>query len=222
MKDQTVETTKELAEKVLEKRVISENKKEEETTEIKEAIKVDEHHEADGSLKVRTVYPLFIDCPYCGEKRKPKGIGGHVREKHGVPGVSMQELLNLKDTDYSLEDFTREKFGNKKDITIRNIPTEIIEREFPTWKIPDLEEEKPEEDKTYKTKEIMEEEKPEEILEEEIPEVDEENPDNPGPPGDPSCYENPGNPGEGKNFVERRKFNLIPFFFPFQRRNYRK
>jgi len=53
--------------------------------------------------------------------------------------------------------------------------------------------------------------------------TDEKNPDNPGPPGSPACYENPGekNPGQ-ENFVERRKFNCIPFFFPFQRRNYRK
>jgi len=192
-----MEDIRELAKEVLKKRELSEDKKEdkkvEETMKTKEEIKVDEHLEANGSLKVHTTKPLFIDCPYCGERRKPRGIGGHVREKHGVPGVSMQELFDLKKTEKSLEEFTREKLGNK-DLEIKNIPTEILDREFPTWKIPDLEEENPEEIEEESPEEILEEESPEEILEEESPEDDEKNP------------------------VERRRLNLMPPFSPFDRR----
>lgn len=195
-----MEDIRELAKEVLEKREISKGKKDKEKLEpLKEYYtepvtnpKSKEAKEAKG-LKVHTTQPMFIDCPYCGERRKPRGIGGHAREKHGVPSVSMKELLNLQkeENEKSLEEFTREKLGNKE-IEIKNIPTEILKREFPTWAIPGQEEDLEEAEEEHLEAE------PEEDLEEE-----EKN------PGNPELKENPKNEYEWTNPDLPFPFNLL-------------
>lgn len=197
MKGENVETIKELAKEVLKKREVSEDKKEDKKEE--EIKNIDEHREADGSLKEHTTQPLHIDCPYCDEGKKPRGIGGHIREKHGVPGVSVQEIFDLQkeENEKSLEEFTCEKLGNKE-IEIKNIPTEILKREFPTWTIPgqeeDLEEVKEEEEEDEEDLEA----EPEEDLE-----AEEKN------PGNPELKENPKNEYEWTNPDLPFPFNLL-------------
>lgn len=159
-------------------------------------------------LKEYTTKPLHADCPYCHEQKKFRGISGHIREKHGIPGFTIQDLTDLRKFEKSLEDLTHEKLGDEWQTKIKNVSEEILKDQFPNLKKPGPEKQKPEE---IPEKEIIEEEdlgkedlkeedleaKPEEDLEE-IPEGDEKNP------------------------VERRKFNWMAPFSLLDRRSSRK
>ncbi len=173
--------------------------KEQEAKETKESA-------AKSELEVHTTKPMTeytvepvsnpnIECPFCGEEKTPKGMGRHIAAIHEIEGVSLEDLESVERGEKNLKDLVTEKYKGKGDPEVYGLSDDVKKREFADWT--DIEPEKSPEDK--------------EIIE------------NPGPPGSPACYENPGekNPGQ-ENPVERRKFNLIPFYFPFQRRNYRK
>jgi len=185
---------------------IDENRKAMEALKKKDAEKTEketgfEEHTTKPMTEYR-VEPVTnpnIECPFCGEEKRPKGMGRHIAAIHEVPDFTIQDLDDLESGSKSLADLVSEKFEGKGDPVILNISSKVRKKYFSDW--------------------INIE--PEENLEE-GPE-DKKIPDNPGPPGDPSCYENPGekNPGQ-ENPVERRKFNWMPFFSPLNRRSYRK
>lgn len=197
-------TPEELKRDLIEKKIL-------ENREIMEALKAKKAKEALKSefvehetkpmteYKVEPVSNPNIECPFCGEEKRPKGMARHIVAIHEIEGVTIQDLDDVEKGLKSLKDLVTEKHKGKGDPAVYGLSDDVKKREFADWT--DIE--------------------PEENLEE-GPE-DKKIIENPGPPGSPACYENPGekNPGQG-NFVERRKFNLIPFYFPFQRRNYRK
>lgn len=168
----------------------------------------------ESGLEVFTVEPPKNPneiCPFCLEEKSARGMNRHIAAKHKVPGVTVQDLDDIEKGLKSLKDLTCEKFPSEDEAEVYNLAPEVEKKHFSDWMDVAPEEEGPED--------------PEEGLEEDpeqIPEDDRENPDNPGPPGDPSCYDNPGDPELKKNRVDRRKFNWIPFFSPFNRRSYRK
>lgn len=158
----------------------------------------------ESELEVFTVEPPKNPneiCPFCLEEKSARGMNRHIAAIHKVPGVTIQDLDDVKKGLKSLEDLVTEKFP-EGEAEISNLAPEVEKEHFPNWE--DIEDPEGSEDPG---KEALE---------------DKRNLDNPGPPGDPSCYKNPGNPGSKDNPIERRKFNWIPFFSPFNRRRYKQ
>ena len=76
---------------------------------------------------------IYIACPLCEEQINIKGISGHIRLRHGVSNVSIQDLNDVKEGSKSLEELVSEKFKNGGG-KVFNIPSEIKEREFTSKK----------------------------------------------------------------------------------------
>lgn len=162
-------------------------------------------------LEVFTTKPMpvsnpNIECPFCGEEKSPKGMGRHVAAIHQVEGVSIEDLESVEKGEKNPRDLVEEKAEYEGEAVVFGLSPEVSKKYFSDWS--DL-----------KESEIDDQESAE--IEKEIDGQEDKN--NPGPPGSPACYENPGekNPGQ-ENPVERRKFNWIPFFSPFNRRSYRQ
>lgn len=145
--------------------------------------------------------PVRRICPFCREEKSAQGMGRHIAAIHEAPGITLEDLNRIEQGEITPPDLLDEKGIT----TIVNLSPEVEKKHFSNWS--DVEE------------------SPEDPEDQEDPESAAKAPgveDNPGPPGDPSCSENPGNPELKEDFVERRKFNWIPFFSPFNRRSYRK
>ena len=77
---------------------------------------------------------FLMTCPFCEEKIKIKGISGHIRLKHNISGVSLQDLDDVKKRSKSLDSLVCEKFNNKKEIKINNISIKVAKNELASWK----------------------------------------------------------------------------------------
>lgn len=195
--------SKELLKEIDENKKAMESLKEKEAE--KEAAKSEFVEHTTKPMKEYSVEPVTnpnIECPFCGKEKRPKGMGRHIAAIHEIEGVSIEDLESVEKGEKNLKDLVIEKHKGKGEPEVYGLSDDVKKREFADWT--DIE--------------------PEENLEE-GPE-DKKIIDNPGPPGDPSCYENPGNPDEKnpedkKNPRERRRLNLMPPFSPFERRRSR-
>lgn len=182
-------TPEEIEKEILENREAMEAiaAKESEAKTAKEPV---EKEAAKSELEIFTTKPIqelkkavIRTCPFCEEEKSAQGMNRHIAAKHKVPGVTVQDLDDVEKGLKSLKDLTCEKFPSEDEAEVYNLAPEVEKKHFSDWVDVDPEEEGPED-----PEEGLEEEDPEQI-----PEDDRENPDNPGPPGDPSCYDNSGN-----------------------------
>ena len=74
-----------------------------------------------------------IVCPFCENEKKQNGVKLHVEDAHGVPGVSVRDLVAVQDGVKSLEDLVYEKFGDGAEINLRNLSDRVSEEEFGSW-----------------------------------------------------------------------------------------
>lgn len=136
-----------------------------------------------------------VICPFCENERKQNGVKIHIEDHHGVPGVVLKDIFDVQDGVKSLEDLVYEKFDNDAEINLRNLSDRVCEEEFGSWD--DNEDEADSVDRKADPVEKKVEADP--VEKKAVAEA---------------------NPGNRK--MERRKFNWIPFFSPFNRRRYKK
>lgn len=119
----------------------SKNKKTKKTDLLKEDKK-----EPESDHKIYTTRPLepeiqkvkpikesiLMTCPFCGERRKARGISQHVQLKHNIPGVSIQDLEDIKKGSKTLEALVDEKFNGKGKATIANVSPDILKKDLPS------------------------------------------------------------------------------------------
>jgi len=127
-----------------------------------------------------------IICPFCENERKQNGVKLHIEDAHGVPGVAVQDLLDVQNGVKSLEDLVYEKFDDDAEIDLRNLSPRVSKEVFGSWE--DVEAEADPIDRKAEADPVNQKVEA----------------DNPG------------------RKVERRKFNWIPFFSPFNRRRFKK
>ena len=169
-------------------------------------------------LKIHTTKPMkgspeFITCPLCSRKIQSRGIGGHLNFIHKIKGISLNDIeaMTLRGTaEKELRDLEIE--GKKR--LLEDVSPAKIDLGSPAdpESKPDLE--APADPVVGITRPSEESEK--KVKEREASKDDLE------PPADLKSKDTIDDPGEKKNPVERRKFNWIPFFSPFNRRSYRK
>ncbi|GAH92527.1 unnamed protein product [marine sediment metagenome] len=155
-----------------------------------------------------------IICPFCDEERKRIRVSTHILERHGVPGVHLSDLEDVAGGVKSLEDLVCEKFDKGAEINLRGLSDRCSKEEFGSWADVDL---KAEAEADPGDADLKAEGNPG-LKAEGNPGLKAEG--NPGlkAEGNPGLKAE-GNPGLK---VERRRFNWIPFFSPFNRRSYRK
>jgi len=98
---------------------------------------------------------LLKTCPFCEKKIKIKGMSGHIRLKHNISGISLQDLNDVKKGLKSLEELVCEKFNDEEEMIIDNLSDKISEREFVSWK--DVKQEKTDQKEITKQKSSQEE-----------------------------------------------------------------
>ena len=116
-----------------------------------EKIKAEEKLEAERAeaeaLEVHTVEPVIplpketrgrkplprIVCPYCEDERKQNGVQAHISVHHGVPGVSVKDIIDVQEGVKSLEALTCEKFDDNAEIELRNLSDEVSREAFGSW-----------------------------------------------------------------------------------------
>jgi len=80
---------------------------------------------------VKPHIPTHMDCPFCEERRKIRGIKRHIALSHNVPGITFQDLDDVEKGLKSLPDLVSEKFEGEA--MIANLSPEISEKEFSNW-----------------------------------------------------------------------------------------
>ncbi|GAI08676.1 unnamed protein product [marine sediment metagenome] len=204
-----VEAEKAEAEKVeaektdeLLREVLGQKLKEVEAEGKVEAEKADPELETFTTKPMRSSRPVRVGslaCPFCDESRKRNGLQRHIDQAHGVPDVTVQDLEDVAGGVKTLEDLVYEKFDEDAEIDLRGLSDRCSQEEFGSWADVDRKVEDDPGDVDLK-------------VEDDPGDVDLKVEGNPGLKAE-------GNPGRK---VERRRFNWIPFFSPFNRRSYRK
>ena len=147
-----------------------------------------------------------IVCPFCENERKQNGVKIHIEDHHGVPGVVLKDLFDVQDGVKSLEDLVYEKFDNDTEINLRNLSDRVSKEEFGSW------DDNEDEDKDEDGADLVDRKAEADPIDRKADPVDRKAEGNPGSKAE-------GNPGLK---VERRRFNWIPFFSPFNRRRFKK
>jgi len=75
--------------------------------------------------------PTHMDCPFCEERRKIRGIKRHIKLSHNVPGITFQDLDDIEKGLKSLPDLVREK--SEGQTMVDNLSPEISEKYFSDW-----------------------------------------------------------------------------------------
>lgn len=74
-----------------------------------------------------------IICPFCENERKQNGARLHIEDTHGVPGVAVQDLVDVQNGVKSLEDLVNEKFDDGAEINLRGLSPRVSKEVFGSW-----------------------------------------------------------------------------------------
>lgn len=98
---------------------------------------------------------------------------GHIRLKHNIPGISLQDLDSVEEESKSLEELVNEKFEDDSKAYMTGVLDEVMEKDFPSWE--DVEPEETDQEGVDQEEAAKQKPGQEEIVQEEAAEKEGEN-----------------------------------------------